>query len=78
MDRNKQLFTLERDGTVQKWYMFAWYGNRFAVATKKNAKLRDAKKYYCIDDIGKTIFLTRKDASAAANPPENVNALLER
>lgn len=62
MDYNKRLYTKESDGTISVWYLFAWYGPRFAVTPNRNGKLRDYRKYFYIDDIGKTIFLTRKEA----------------
>lgn len=44
----------------------------FAVATVKNAKLRDFKKYYRMSDIGKTIFFTRKEAMMSQTNIEKV------
>ena len=63
MDYNDKVYTKESDGTIQKWYVFAWYGNRFAVSTVRNAKLKDYKRYFEISDIGKTVFLNRKDVN---------------
>lgn len=65
MIRNDTLYTKEKDGTIQKWYFDAWVGNMFSVSTVKSAKLKDYKKYFDLDDIGKTIFLTRKEAREA-------------
>lgn len=65
MDRNDRLYTKEPDGTIARWYVFGWYGPRFAVSPVRNAKLRDYKRYYHMDDVGKTIFFTRKEASNA-------------
>ena len=62
MDYNDKLYTLELDGTVQKWYVFSWYGPLIAVSNVRNAKLKDYKKYYHMNDVGKTIFLSRKEA----------------
>lgn len=62
MDVNDRLYTKEKDGTIAKWYLYAWYGNRFAVSPVRNAKLKDYKRYFGMDDVGKLIFLTRKDA----------------
>ena len=62
MKENQSLYTKEPDGTIQHWYLYAWYGNRIAVATRKNAKLRDYKRYYDMNEIGVKIFLTRKEA----------------
>lgn len=68
-DKNCPLYTKEHDGTIQRWYLFAWYGPRFAVATVKNAKMSDYKRYYHMNEVGERIFLTRKEANAAPNPP---------
>lgn len=65
MDRNDRLYTKEPDGTIARWYVFGWYGPRFAVSPVRNAKLHDYKRYYHMDDVGKTIFSTRKEASNA-------------
>lgn len=65
MDRNDILYTKELDGTIARWYVFGWYGPRFAVSPVRNAKLHDYKRYYHMDDVGKTIFFTRKEASNA-------------
>ena len=62
------LYTKEHDGTVQRWYLFGWYGDTFSVAPRKNAKLRDYKRYYSAADIGQTIYKTRKEATAAPRP----------
>ena len=62
MDYNDKLYTLELDGTIQKWYVFAWYGPQFSVSNVRNAKLKDYKRYYHMDDVGKTIFFSRKEA----------------
>lgn len=64
-DKNCRLYTKEPDGTIQRWYLWSWYGPRFAVATIRNAKLKDYKRYYHMDDVGKTIFLSRKEARQA-------------
>lgn len=64
-DKNCPLYTKEHDGTIQKWYLFSWYGPHFAVSTVKNAKLHHYKRYYHMDDVGKIIFLTRKAALSA-------------
>lgn len=64
MDKNQRLYTQEKDGSIQRWYLFGWYGPRFAVATVKNAKIYDYMRYYHMDDVGKTIFLSRKEATA--------------
>ena len=63
MEKNTRLYTKESDGTIMRWYLFSWYGPRFAVSPVRNAKLKDYKKYYHMDDIGKIIFLTRKEAN---------------
>lgn len=65
MDYNDSMYTKEPDGTISKWYVFAWYGPRFAVASVKNAKLSAYKRYYHMDDVGKTIFCTKKEAKQA-------------
>lgn len=62
------LYTKEHDGTIQRWYLFGWHGDTFSVATRKNAKLRDYKRYYRSADIGKTIYTTRKEAVDAPRP----------
>lgn len=72
-DQNCPLYTKEHDGTIQKWYLFAWYGPRFSVSTVKNAKLHHYKRYYHMDDIGKTIFTSRKEALAALAPASCYN-----
>lgn len=63
MNKNQTLYTKEKDGTIQKWYLWGWVGNRIAVSTVKNAKLKDYKRYYDMSDIGEKIFLTRKEAN---------------
>ncbi len=68
MGTNDRLYTKEPDGSVQKWYVFGWYGPRFAVSPQRNATLSAYKRYYHMDDIGKTIFLTRKEANHAPRP----------
>ena len=65
MDRGDKLYTKEPDGSVATWYVCGWYGPRFAVATVKNAKLKDYKRYYHMEEIGERIFITRKEAKAA-------------
>ena len=55
-------YTKEADGTIQRWYLFGWYGDSFSVAARKNAKLRDFKRYFKESDIGVKIFLSRKEA----------------
>ena len=65
MDRNDCLYTKEPDGSVSTWYVFGWYGPHFAVSTVKNAKLKDYKRYYHMDEVGSRIFVTRKEAKAA-------------
>lgn len=52
-----------KDGTIQKWYLWGWVGNRIAVSTVKNAKLKDYKRYYDMNEIGEKIFLTRTEAN---------------
>lgn len=65
MDKNTRLYTKEADGTIARWYLFAWYGPRFAVSAVRNAKFSDYKRYYHMNDVQKTIFLTRKEAKDA-------------
>lgn len=61
--KTKTLYTKEKDGTIQKRYLWGWVGgNRFAVSTVKNAKFTDYKRYYDINDIGKKIFWTKIEA----------------
>ena len=67
MDRNDRLYTKEADGTITRWYVDAWQGPRFSVSTIRNAKYRDFKRYYHMEDIGKTIFFTRKEANSTKN-----------
>ena len=67
-DKNFPLYTKEPDGTIQKWYLFSWHGPRFSVSTVKNAKFHHYKRYFHMDDVGKTIFLSRKEAQAAPVP----------
>lgn len=64
MPAGSALYTKEADGTIQRWYLFGWYGDSFSVAARKNAKLRDYKRYFKESDIGATIFLTRKEAAS--------------
>ncbi len=66
MNTNDKLYTREPDGEIARWYVFGWYGPRFAVSPVRNAKLKDFKRYYHVDDIGKTIFFTRKEARESA------------
>lgn len=61
-DRNCPVYTKEPDGTIQKWYVFGWYGADFAVSPVRNAKFCDYKRYYNINDVGKTFFLKRQEA----------------
>lgn len=68
MQENDRLYTKEPDGSVQKWYVFGWYGPRFAVATMRNANRSAYKRYYHMDDVGKTIFQSRKEANNAPTP----------
>ena len=63
MNCDDKLYTLELDGTIQKWYVDAHYGSDFSVSTVRNPKLKDYKRYYHMDDIGKKIFFTRKEAN---------------
>ncbi len=65
MDTNDRLYTKEADGTIARWYVFGWYGPNFVVSPVRNAKLRDYKRYYHMNDIGESIFLTRKEAKEA-------------
>ncbi len=65
MDYNDRLYTKEPDGTISKWYVSGWYGPRFAVTAVRNAKLSDYSRYYHMDDVGKTIFFSRKEAKEA-------------
>lgn len=65
MTYNDKLYTKELDGSILTWYVFAWYGPRFSVSSVRNAKLKDYKRYYHMDDIGKKIFFTRKEAKTA-------------
>lgn len=65
MNYNDRLYTKEPDGTISKWYVFGWYGPRFAVTAVRNAKLSDYARYYHMDDVGKTIFFSRKEAKEA-------------
>ena len=67
-DKNRRLYTKEPDGTIQKWYLFGWYGPNFAVSPVRNAKLHDFKRYYGMNDVGSIIFFTRKEASASNLP----------
>ena len=61
-DTNCPVYTREPDGTDQKWYLYGWYGPNFAVSPVRNAKLRDYKRYYNTNDVGKKVFLTRGEA----------------
>jgi len=71
MDRNTRLYTREADGTIATWYLDAWCGPRFSVSPKRNAKMRDFKKYYHMDDVGKLIFLSRKEAETCKKEDHN-------
>ena len=66
MDTNDRLYTRESDGEIARWYVSGWYGPQFAVSPVRNAKLKDYKRYYHMNDIGKTIFFTRKEAKESA------------
>lgn len=68
MGQGDRMYTKEPDGTVQRWYVWAWYGPRFAVSVEKNANRSAYKRYYHMDDVGKTIFLTRKEANHSPIP----------
>lgn len=68
MQENDRLYTKEPDGTVELWYLWAWFGPRFAVAKTRNANRAAYKRYYHMDDVGKTIFTSRKDANKAPTP----------
>ena len=62
--KNQALYTKEKDGTIQKWYLWAWIGNQICVSSERN--LRAAyKRYYDMNEIGESIFLTRKEAITA-------------
>lgn len=65
MDKGDRMYTKEADGLVQKWYVYGWYGPRFAVTVTKNARLSNYKRYYHMNDVGKTIFCTRNEAQKA-------------
>ena len=71
MDTNDRLYTKEPDGTIARWYVCGWYGLDFAVSPVRNAKLRDYKRYYHMDDVGKTIFVTRKEAKESSPVKED-------
>ena len=75
MDEGDKLYTKEPDGTVQKWYVWGWFGPRFAVAAVPNAKRAAYKRYYHMDDVGKTIFLTKREANHAPCPKPTNAAL---
>lgn len=68
MDVNDRLYTKDADGLVSTWYLCAWHGPRFSVAPIRNAKRSTYKKFFHMDDIGKTIFLTKKEAINAPTP----------
>lgn len=70
MDTNDRLYTKEPDGAIARWYVYGWYGPNFAVSPVRNAKLRDYKRYYHMDDVGKTIFVTRKEAKESSPAKE--------
>ena len=61
MNHNDKVYTREADGTIQRWYVYAWQGPYFSVSTVRNAKLKDYKRYFHMNDIGRTVFLNRKD-----------------
>jgi len=78
MDKNDKMYTKEPDGTVQRWYVFGWYGPRFAVAAVRNATLSAHKRYYHMDDVGVSIFLTKREANHAPRPkPEGAPLTLD-
>jgi hypothetical protein len=64
MVNNQTLYTNEPDGTIQKWYLWGHVGSEFAVSTQRNGGFSDYKKYYKANNIGKTIFTSRKEAIA--------------
>ena len=65
MNINDKFYTKETDGTVATWYLYGYYGDQFAVSSVRNAKLRDYKRYFNKNDIGKNIFRSRKEARAS-------------
>lgn len=62
MDKGDKIYSIEQDGTIQKWYVCGWIGNRIGATIKQNPKLRDYTKYFDTNDFGKTFFCSRKDA----------------
>ena len=65
LEENQRLYTKQLDGTIAVWFVFSQRGDDFCVSPRRNAKRRDYRKYFTIADIGKTIFLTRKEAREA-------------
>ena len=62
LQENTSLYTKEIDGTVEHWFVYSLCGFDFAVTRTRNAKRSAYRRYYSIDDIGKTIFQSRTDA----------------
>lgn len=62
---NDPMYTKEPDGMIQKWYVWAIRGDRFAVAPVRNARLSAYKAYFFLSDIGRIIYRTRREASSA-------------
>lgn len=60
-DMNCTVYTREADGTIQKWYVCGWCGPNFAVSPVRNARSSDYKRYYHMNEVGKTVFLNRRD-----------------
>lgn len=67
MDQGDRMYTKNADGTIQTWYVWSWFGPRFAVTPTRyhQSSGYTYKAYYHMNDIGKTIFLTRKEAKEA-------------
>jgi hypothetical protein len=62
---NDTLYTKEPDGLIQKWYVWSMRGDRFAVASTRNARLSAYKAYFSLADIGRIIYRTRQEAMHA-------------
>ena len=62
---NDPLYTKEPDGMIQKWYVWAKRGERSAVAPVRNARLSAYKAYFFMNDLGRCIYRTRREAMNA-------------
>lgn len=65
MDKGDKIYSIEQDGTIQKWYVCGWVGFMIGAALTPNPKMRDYTRYFDMNDYGKAFFKSRKDAEKA-------------